>query len=378
MTKIDIRYPKEAMAKSRERMAAHREFRYVDRVPVVAGISARYTLQQRGVGFREFFNSPEAQVYHQLMNLKWRLENLREDFLLSPVVNVVPDFQNVVPAAFFAEATVVFDDETPPWVLPCIQDTSQVESLRVPTPTANIGLKHGEFFVRMREAVKEYEVTINGEPVPLNVSPGGMGGSNISAAIKLAGENVLAWMLECPEVVHRLLDKICRARLNFVAHMAELSGKPLKSGGGGGDGAEMLSPRLFREFMIPYYERCHQAGPNRGLHMCGRINHLLDVLMNDLKITSLDGFGSVADRQLVAEKMAGRIHLRGNVDCVVLRNGPREAIRRECFDALERLSRRGGFVLSDGHNIAPGTPVEHVNLMAACAEEFGPPALVRA
>ncbi|MBM4050967.1 MAG: hypothetical protein FJ279_38210, partial [Planctomycetes bacterium] len=98
MTKIDIRYPKEAMAKSRERMAAHQEFRYVDRVPVVAGISARYTLQQRGVGFREFFSSPEAQVYHQLMNLKWRLENLREDFLLSPVVNVVPDFQNVVPA----------------------------------------------------------------------------------------------------------------------------------------------------------------------------------------------------------------------------------------------------------------------------------------
>jgi uroporphyrinogen-III decarboxylase len=99
----------------------------------------------------------------------------------------------------------------------------------------------------------------------------------------------------------------------------------------------------------------------------------LDVLRDELKITSLDGFGSVADRRLVAEKLAGRVHLRGNVSCVVLKNGPEAAIRDECFDALRCLSPRGGFVLSDGYNVAPETPVAHVNLMMDCAEAFGLP-----
>jgi hypothetical protein len=36
--------------------------------------------------------------------------------------------------------------------------------------------------------------------------------------------------------------------------------------------------------------------------MCGKINHLLDTIRDDLKITMLDGFGFPVPPELLAEK----------------------------------------------------------------------------
>ena len=76
---IHLNYPEEQMQVSRERMKAHAQFEYHDRVPVVCGVSLRYIFRERGVGYNEYFSSPQAEVYHQLMNRKWRLEHIHDD-----------------------------------------------------------------------------------------------------------------------------------------------------------------------------------------------------------------------------------------------------------------------------------------------------------
>jgi len=373
-TKIELSCPPEQIAETRRVLAASRQFDYGERVPVLPGVSERYQLDRRGVELGAYYESPEAQVYHQLQNFKWRAEHILTDVIWDAGVTVAPDFGHVVPAAFFDEAQIVFTGSDTPRIVPCLTDPKGIDALRVPEPAGRLGRKYIDWYLKMRDIVKDYELTVNGKAVPIDVGVGGLGGGIMLACVDLAGENVFVWMVECPDKVHLLLEKICRAKLSFWKWACQVSGHDLPCRGGSGDAAEMLSPKAFREFYIPYYNKTHlNCGQRRNLHMCGNIMHLLDVLRDELKITELNGFGSLVDRRTIATALGGRVRLKGNVDPVLLQKGHSDDIRKDVFDALETMAPAGGYTLCDGYSLVPGTPVENVNLMTECAREYGKP-----
>jgi uroporphyrinogen-III decarboxylase len=128
---------------------------------------------------------------------------------------------------------------------------------------------------------------------------------------------------------------------------------------------------MFEEFVVPYYCRCYDAFPgSRGLHMCGKINHLIPILAKQLEITHLNGFGFPASPALLAEWMGGRTVMSGGLNPVLLLRGPREAIKAECYRYLEAFAPCGGYILQDGNNVAPGTPLEHLAAVVEAAQEF--------
>ena len=90
---IELSYPEDKMQTGRERMKAHAQFKYFDRVPVVLGVSLRYILRERGIGYDEYFSSPESEIYHQLMNRKWRLEHICDDAIQGTGVGVAVLFE---------------------------------------------------------------------------------------------------------------------------------------------------------------------------------------------------------------------------------------------------------------------------------------------
>ena len=83
------------MERSRRRLEAAYGFEWFDRAPVLLGIEARYLLHQRGVTFAEYFSDPKTQVVHQLENIKWRIENIPDDWSTKPIITISSDFQNV-------------------------------------------------------------------------------------------------------------------------------------------------------------------------------------------------------------------------------------------------------------------------------------------
>lgn len=368
---VEFNYPEERMQASRERMRRRSQFGYFDRVPVICGVSLRYILRERGVGYQEYFGNPMSEVYHQLMNRKWRLENICDDAVQGTGVGVAPDFSTIRGAMF--DVDVHWSDTEIPKTIPMLHSIEDVKRLKAPSPTNGLCGKKIEWYHEMKEIVREFHVTFNGEPVQINVGIGGEGGP-LPIALSLADENLYLWAAGAPDVLHELMEKTTRAFIDYEHYIRELTGKSRQNCGMGCDGGEMFSPQDFYEFVVPYYNRVYEEFPgHRGLHMCGKIDHLLDIIRDDMKIDNLSGFGDPVDRKLLADKFGGRIHMSGGVNIALLLDGTDEQIRADCMDALRTFAPKGGYTLQDGNNVPPGTSLEHLEILMECSETFGIP-----
>ena len=370
--RIDIQVPDSVLAENearRERLAATRSFGRPNRPAVLAAPTPRYVFAQRGLDFGEYFHDPRVQFEQQLMNHKWMAANLRDDRVIdTSEVVVAPDLQSV--RGGFFPITVNWRGEGLPVAEPLLHDPGDIDKLKLPEPRENLFGRNLDWFEQMAEMAAGAEVTLNGLPLPVRVAVGVAGGP-WPHAYALAGTNLFLWLYEAPEAVHRLMELITTVLIRYEQACRRLTGR---ADGGitlGCDSAEMLSPEMFREFVVPYYRRCYDAFPGqRGFHMCGRIDHLLEIIASELAITSLDGFGSVTDPVKLAETMGGKVVLAGGIDINLLRLGPVEAIERECQRYLETFAPHGGYILQDGYNVAPDTSLEHVHAMVRAAERF--------
>lgn len=366
---IELNYPIEKMRISRERMKANAQFEYYDRVPVVLGVSLRYILRERGIGYEEYFSSPESEIHHQLMNRKWRLEHINDDAVQGSGVGVSPDFSTIRGTMF--DVDVNWSDTEIPKTIPILHNTEDVKRLKVPPPTNGLCGKKIEWYYEMKEIVRDFDVTFNGEPVQVNAGIGGEGGP-LPIALSLAGENLFLWAAAAPDILHELMAKSTQAFIDYENYIRHLTGRPKRGFGMGCDGGEMLSPQDFSEFVVPYYNRVYEEFPgHRGLHMCGKIDHLLDIIRDDMRLNSLNGFGDPVDKKLLADKFGGRIHMSGGINISSLLSGTKERIREDCMDLLKAFTPKGGYILQDGNNVAPGTPLEHLEVIVECSREFG-------
>ncbi len=106
-------------------------------------------------------------------------------------------------------------------------------------------------------------------------------------------------------------------------------------------------------------------------HNCGKADHLLKYWMDDIKIDRYVGVSYLTDKRKLAEVMGGKVTIIGGVDTTNLRQGTPESVGDDVRKALEILKGVPGFVLMDGHNVAPGTPIENLNAVTAAARKFG-------
>lgn len=372
---IDIHYPEDQMLASRRRIQALDTFSYVDRVPVVLGVYTRYLLRQRGIGYDEYLSAPRAHLIHQLENYKWLIEHVREDRCTSDSITLQPDFENIINASALG-APVGYQDDQPLRVLPCVSSIDAM--LKWPEASPQDGA-WGTCIAWVREWRKLLEddirVRFNGRVVKVRVTTGMYGLGPFSTAVDLAGDRFYEWLYEAPEACHAFLATITRSMLRMERYCREYV-DPSRSGGIAlsEDSAQIISAAQFREFVLPYCNALYDAFPGvRVHHMCGSSAHLLSVLRDEMRITHFSGFGSVVEPEVAARELGGRVQLLGNVDCWLLQQGPAEQIRQAAAHCLEVLAPYGGYTLSDGCNVTPTTPLEHLNLMMESAERFGLP-----
>jgi uroporphyrinogen decarboxylase len=105
--------------------------------------------------------------------------------------------------------------------------------------------------------------------------------------------------------------------------------------------------------------------------MCGKTDHLLEIFADDLQIHELQGFGYQVNLDRIADVMGGRVVLIGNVNPMLIHNGTPDEVREACRQVIEKLAPYRGFILQDGNNIPPDTPLENINAMMEAAELYG-------
>jgi uroporphyrinogen decarboxylase len=136
-----------------------------------------------------------------------------------------------------------------------------------------------------------------------------------------------------------------------------------------------VAPACFRELVTPYLKR--EVEHVRGLgvlpfvHSDGNIMPVLDdfLSLGAACFQSVDPMAGM-DIAEVKRRCHGRMALMGNVQCSLLQDGPREAIRESALYCLENASAGGGYIFGTSNTIFPGMPLQNYEYMLDVYHEF--------
>jgi hypothetical protein len=163
---------------------------------------------------------------------------------------------------------------------PPITEVSQVDRLRLGDPKTD-----GHMAWRWR--VREYLVSRG-----YNTGVGGNDGSLVTTACEISGNSFLTGTYEDPAAARRLLEKVFAANQLIERVNDDLRGEPSSGAYVGDDYAGLLSPAMFREFVIPLYARIYAGKTARFLHSeLLRAEHLR-IARDLLDITEFHGAGA--------------------------------------------------------------------------------------
>lgn len=184
--------------------------------------------------------------------------------------------------------------------------------------------------------------------------------------------------IDCPEQFSRLMDKILRLDEKLIRAVA--------AGGAdfvflGGPGSEMISPRYYEEFLVPYSkpvtDMVHDAGMLVYTHICSPVEPMLTKgYYNQMGIDLFETLseapvGNVQSIEDAFTKIDERICTRGNIGLDRLLTDTPQQIKEQSLRILEtakRMDRK--HILAASDYMFYDIPEENVHAMCEAVREF--------
>lgn len=141
------------------------------------------------------------------------------------------------------------------------------------------------------------------------------------------------------------------------------------------NGGPFCAPKDFAEIVTPYLARLIQRVKSRGaialFHSDGMLMPVLDQILScePHALQSIDPMAGM-DIAVVKKLTHGRMALMGNVQCNLLQDGPKEAIRKSALYCLQHATPGGGYIFSTSNTIFPGMPLENYEYMLQVFHQF--------
>jgi len=183
---------------------------------------------------------------------------------------------------------------------------------------------------------------------------------------------------EHPDWVHRLMQVLLDKKLRFIEQSLAGARFDLIETGGGAASDTVISPKLHREYCLPYDRQMHRAVHEVGLlstyHTCGGMMHILDQIVENETdasetLTPPGCGGNITEPAKVRDAFAGRVAMIGGMDQFnILTSGTAQQIRSEVARLFEGFGRDGGYVMSASDHFFD-TPVENLRTFAEAAKE---------
>ena len=228
-----------------------------------------------------------------------------------------------------------------------------------------------EYFYRTIDQVRELtngEVALHGEVF-----------SPFTHFMELVGyESALTNLVLDAAKAHAILDRLTTASISWAVGQARrgVDAVLISSAFAGGP---LLSPGMYREFVLPYEARVVEATRREGVrvytHTCGAIGDRLDLMVasGTEGVDTLDPppLGSVELAEAKA-RIGDQVFLKGNMNSVeLLQVKTAEEVLAHATDRIEAGATRGGYILSTACSVAPGVEPWKLELLTPLAEEIG-------
>jgi uroporphyrinogen-III decarboxylase len=339
---------------------AHEQYR----VPISLAISTRCWAYALGVEPLRYFKDPIYMMRMQLLGQKWVWENVPQDQLEPEQWAVWPDFQNFYEAMWWG-CPIHWSSRDLGSTFPrALIGEKEDFNWEFPDPLRGNGFAQvHDFWKAMSKEAKS--MSFEGKRVTVTAPTGHDG--PLTVAFILRGSKILTDLVRDPDYVRKLVEFITEATIVRLKAWMDLVGTkyPFDSWSFADDSIENLSPRLYREIVLPSHKRLVETfscnvRPN-GIHLCGRVRQHLRTIRDELNVGTFD-LGFPTELGWARRELGQKTHLIGNINPALLLSGPGEAIEAEVKRILASSVAVGGynFTLHDGNNVAPGTPLENM------------------
>jgi uroporphyrinogen decarboxylase len=354
------------------------------RVPVQFSMNSRMVLQDPelntwGYTWQNYFENPDVRWTMELNFQKWVRMNVTQDAemgLPKEWSGIGVYYQNCDEAAWFG-CPFYYPQDDMPFIEPILKEEKRkLYDMAPPEPLKGgimtTAIEHYQYLEEKRKH-EDFE----GRPVGKTWLFGAGTDGPLTVACNLRGASEVAQdFYEDPQYVHDLLGFITD---NIIARMKQVivfNGNTYPTQGWffADDSIELISTPMYQEFVLPYHKKLLQTfslgGPN-GIHLCGRVQRHLKFLKDELNIKAYD-LGFPTDMGKARTDLGEDVTLYGNIAPHLLKLGPAEAIRAQVKKVCESGVMKGGkFILHDGNNCAPNTPIQNFQAMYEAGKEFG-------
>lgn len=228
-----------------------------------------------------------------------------------------------------------------------------------------------DYFFRTIDLVKAElgdEVSIHGEVF-----------SPLTHFMELLGyQEALINLLMDGAKVHAVLDRLTEASVTWAVAQA-LHGVDAVLISSAFAGRPFISPKQYREFVLPYERRVTEAVRATGVpiytHTCGSIGDRLD-LMAETGTMGIDALDPppLGDVELAKAKaqIGQKLFIKGNMNpAVLLAYKTKEEVIAEASERIKIGMPGGGYILSTACSVAPRMEPWKLELLVPLAEEIG-------
>ena len=203
----------------------------------------------------------------------------------------------------------------------------------------------------------------------------GHGGSLFEQMQWIRGpENLYMDLAEDNEQVNELADSLVEYRIAGIRNAMEAGADGCGfSDDWGGQHAMLVSPAFWREFFKPRYKRMFDVVKSYGgyvhFHTDGYIVDILEDFI-EIGVDILNPQHNVMGNALVAERIAGRVCVRSDLDCQhILPHGTPAEVEQHVKETIALFGNYNGGLILHGE-IEPDTPFENIKAMYTAYEKY--------
>lgn len=195
-----------------------------------------------------------------------------------------------------------------------------------------------------------------------------------AAFMAMGFEQFFMCLVENLEFAHRLLDARTEWCIAMYQEAINQGAEVLVLGDDAGFGSgPMISPRMWREYILPYHKRIVDALEVPVIwHSDGNVESLLPMAV-EANFVGFHGLDPVAGMDLakIKKEFGQHLVLIGNVDVRVLCDSDLEAVRNEVDRCIDQGSTGGGYMIASCNSIFEGMNPAAVDEMFRYEGEVG-------
>lgn len=182
-------------------------------------------------------------------------------------------------------------------------------------------------------------------------------------------ENILMDMIEAPEFVAELFDRLTEYNLTQIDLAVQQDIDCIMIGDDwGSQSGIIMGPGLWRQFIKPsiarMYTRIREAGKYVMIHSCGDVKSLFPELV-ECGLNIFNPFQpETMDVYETKREYYGRLSFYGGISVQhLLPHGTPDEVRAETTKLIQTLGKGGGYIASPSHAITADVPAENIAAM---------------